>query len=101
MQGALARTLALSGKTEMARTVLGVLTDLSSRRYVSPFEFLTIHFALGDLDEGYRWLTKACDDRSFELLAMNVDPRFDQLRTDPRFLVLLERVGVAAAAGGA
>jgi serine/threonine-protein kinase len=100
MQGALARTLALSGKSEMARDMLGTLTELSSRRYVSPFEFLTISFALGDLDEGYRWLTRACDDRSFELLAMNVDPRFDQLRTDPRFVALLERVGVVAHAGG-
>ena len=96
MQGALARTLALSGKGDNARTMLQVLAELASRRYVSPFEFLTIYFALGDLRQGYAWLAKACDDRCFELLAMAFDPRFDQLRSDPRFVAIARRVGVGA-----
>jgi serine/threonine-protein kinase len=91
MQGALARTLALSGKAQHARQTLGSLRDLSTTRYVSPFEFLTIHFALGELEKGFRWLTKACDDRCFELLAVNYDQRFDALRTDRRFLAVAHR----------
>ena len=63
MQGALARTLALSGKTEDARDMLWTLADLARRRYVSPFEFVTIHFALGDIEQGYDWLARACGDR--------------------------------------
>jgi hypothetical protein len=55
---------------------------------------VTIYFALGDTDLGYRWLTKACDDRSFELLALKVDPRFDTLRDDKRFTAALARVGL-------
>lgn len=94
MQGALARTLALSGKTESARATLAMLEELSKTRYVSPFEFLTISFALGDSGEGYHWLTRACDDRSFELLALKVDPRFEGLRDEPRFLAALRRVGL-------
>jgi serine/threonine-protein kinase len=94
MQGALARTLALSGKTETARHMLQRLAERAAERYVSPFEFVTITFALGDVDDGYRWLTKACDDRCFELLAMAYDPRFDALRKDPRFAAIARRVGV-------
>jgi TolB-like protein/Flp pilus assembly protein TadD len=91
MQGALARTLALSGKTDHARQTLRLLRDLSGTRYVSPFEFLTIHFALGDLEKGFRWLTKAYDDRCFELLSVKFDPRFDMLRADRRFIAVTER----------
>ena len=91
MQGALARTLALSGKTDHARQTLRLLRELATSRYVSPFEFLTIHFALGDLERGFRWLTKACDDRCFELLAVKYDPRFDVLRNDSRFIAVTER----------
>jgi TolB-like protein/Flp pilus assembly protein TadD len=96
MQGALARTLALSGKADKARAILTVLADLSRERYISPFEFLTIHFALGDLEQGHAWLGKACDDRCFELLALNVDPRFDQVRQDPRFAAIARKVGLTS-----
>ena len=96
MQGALARTLALSGRVDRRAPSSRSLADLSRERYVSPFEFLTIHFALGDLELGYAWLDKACDDRCFELLALNVDPRFDGLRDDERFITLTRRVGLAS-----
>lgn len=95
MQAALARTLALSGRADQARATLRYLSDLAGTRYVSPFEFVTIYFALGDAGRGYRWLSKACDDRCFEMLALKVDPRFDQLREDGRFLALTRRVGLA------
>jgi serine/threonine-protein kinase len=94
MQGALARTLALSGKADKSRATLRALTDLASTRYVSPFEFLTIHFALGELGKGFTWLSKACDDRCFEMLAVKVDPRFDALKSDPRFSAITRRVGL-------
>jgi TolB-like protein/Flp pilus assembly protein TadD len=94
MQGALARTLALSGKADKARATLRMLSELAVTRYVSPFEFLTIHFAMGELDKGYAWLGKACDDRCFEMLAVNVDPRFDLLRDEERFVTIARRVGV-------
>ena len=96
MQGALARTLALSGKADKAREILQVLAGLARQRYVSPFEFLTIHFALGDMDQGYDWMAKACGDRCFELLAINADFRFDQLRTDARFVSVARRVGLTS-----
>ena len=94
MHGALARTLALSGKMDKSRLMLQTLEERARTRYVSPFEFLTIYFAMGDIERGYAWLTKACDDRSFELLALKVDPRFDTLREEERFLAAVRRVGL-------
>ncbi len=94
MQGALARTFALSGKTDSARATVRTLEELSRTRYVSPFEFVIIHFALGETAKGFTWLRKACDDRSFELLALKVDPRFEALQDDARFAALARRVGL-------
>jgi serine/threonine-protein kinase len=94
MKGALARTLALSGRRDDTVRILSELDGLSKTRYVSPFEFATIHFVLGHLDEGFEWLSKACQDRCFELIVIKVDPRFDSLRGDPRFTKLAAQLGV-------
>jgi tetratricopeptide (TPR) repeat protein len=94
MHGALARTFALSGRREQAETALKALVQLAAGRYVSPFEFVTIYFALGDTAMGYEWLSKACDDRCFELLALKVDPRLESLRDDSRFAAAARRVGL-------
>jgi TolB-like protein/Flp pilus assembly protein TadD len=94
MQSALARTLALSGTVDRALETLRTLETLRASRYVSPFELVTMSFAVGDIDGGYRWLAEACDDRCFELLALKVDPRFETLRTDSRFLSALKRIGL-------
>ena len=94
MQSALARTLALSGKRDRAIEELRSLGELASARYVSPVEFMTLSFAAGDNEAGYRWLTKAGDDRCFDLLALKVDPRFDGLRDDRRYAAVAGRIGL-------
>jgi TolB-like protein/Flp pilus assembly protein TadD len=94
MHAALARTLALSGKGDQAQTVLRQLDQQATNRYVSPFEYVAVYFALGDHPKAYARLEKACDDRCFELLALKVDPRFETLRTDSRFLAALRRIGL-------
>ena len=94
MHGALGRTFALSGRRKMALDVLRKLESYASERYVSPLEFAWIHFALGDVDLGFRWLTKACEDRSFDLISLKVDPRYDPLRDDERFAPILRQLGL-------
>jgi serine/threonine-protein kinase len=94
MQSALARTLALAGKREPAIETLQRLEQLAASRYVSPVEFMTAAFAAGDLESGFRWLTKACDERCFEMLTLKADPRLGGLRDDPRFNAITSRVGL-------
>ena len=48
---------------------------------------------LGEKDEAFQFLERAFAERSFWMPFLNVDPLFDNLRGDPRFQNLLERVG--------
>jgi TolB-like protein/Flp pilus assembly protein TadD len=97
MHGALGRTFALSGRKKQAVEVLRKLETFAKERYVSPLEFAWIQFALGEIDLGFRWLQKALEDRSFDLISIKVDPRFDTLKDDPRFETIARRMGVVSA----
>jgi serine/threonine-protein kinase len=94
VHGALGRTFALSGRKKQALEVLGKLEAFAKQRYVSPMEFAWIHFALEQTDHGFRWLTKASEDRAFELIHLKVDARFDPLRDDRRFAAIMKRLGL-------
>lgn len=94
MQAALGRTFALSGKKSDALRIMRELHDLAEKRYVSPFELASIHFALGHVDEGFEWLAKAFQDRCFELISLRADPRWEALRGNPRFHKLFDQLGL-------
>jgi serine/threonine-protein kinase len=94
MRGALGRTLALSGRKKEALKTLSDLHDLAAKRYVSAFELASLHFALGQVEPGFEWLTRAYQDRCFELVSIRVDPRFDSLRGHPMFISLSSKLGV-------
>jgi serine/threonine-protein kinase len=94
MQAALGRTLALSGKRNEALRILRELRELAEKRYVSPFEIASLHFALGDSDQAFDWLTRAFQDRCFELICLKVDPRMTSLWGNPRFQNLFRQLGL-------
>ncbi len=94
MRAALGRSYALTGRRDRARAILRELQQLAQQRYVSPFEFASIYFALGQTDVGFVWMGKACEERCFDLILMKVDPRFDPIRSDPRFAAIARKVGV-------
>jgi hypothetical protein len=60
--------------------------------------------ALGAHDDAIRELERACDERSSSLHMVGIAPEFAPLRSDRRFISLLEKIGlepekVFAAAG--
>ncbi len=97
--GALARTFALSGHATRAIEALETLKQLATNRYVSPLDFAWVSLALGHRDEGFYWLTKAFDDRTFDLICIRVDPRFDSLRVEEQFVRLERRLALTPPSG--
>jgi tetratricopeptide (TPR) repeat protein len=52
-----------------------------------------LHSSLGEKDQAIALLETAYQKRFYALWYMKVDPRYDNLRNDPRFADLLKRVG--------
>ncbi|HEY8227785.1 MAG TPA: protein kinase [Pyrinomonadaceae bacterium] len=91
---ALARAYALSGKRAEAQKGLVELQELSRQRYVSSVSIAQIYAALDDKDQAFAWLDKAEKENDANLARFKVDPRFDSLRSDPRFADLVRRLSL-------
>ena len=73
--------------------MLDELKELSRCRHVSDYDIATVHTALGDKEQALASLEKGYEKLE-SLGALNVDPRFDSLRGEPRFERLLRRLGL-------
>jgi tetratricopeptide (TPR) repeat protein len=51
----------------------------------SPYDMATICAASGDQAAAFRWLEKAVDQRSVDVIWLRVDPRLDPIREKPEF----------------
>jgi tetratricopeptide (TPR) repeat protein len=87
-----ARTYALWGKRDEAQRRLDELVRSAKQKHVDPYNIGVIHASLGNIDEAFRWMDQAYQERSEELLLLKVDPRIDNLRSDPRYLDLLRKL---------
>jgi len=86
---------AKAGRSAEARRILDELTNQSRDRYVGAYALAVVHLALGEKEEGLRFLEKAFDDRDILLQgfygSIKTDKRLDSLRGNPRFERLVER----------
>jgi TolB-like protein/DNA-binding winged helix-turn-helix (wHTH) protein/Flp pilus assembly protein TadD len=89
----LAHAYAMIGRRAEAERILLDLERKSKRVYVSPYTIATIYAGLGDKDRSFEFLERAYQERSLEISwHLKVDLRIDNLRSDPRFQILLRRV---------
>jgi serine/threonine protein kinase/Tol biopolymer transport system component/tetratricopeptide (TPR) repeat protein len=86
--------LASSGRKEMALQIVERLKKLSQEMYVSPYFIALIYTGLGNHEAAFEWLEKACESRDEWMLWLGTEPKFDPIRSDPRFEGLLKRVGL-------
>ena len=86
---------AVSGKRSEAQKVLDELKSLSKQRYVPAYNIATVYVGLGEKEQAIAWLEKAYEDRDVRLVFLKVEPRWDDLRADSRFIDLIVRVGLA------
>jgi serine/threonine protein kinase/tetratricopeptide (TPR) repeat protein len=94
MKAALGRAYAESQKEHEANEVLNELNELAKRQYVSAYEVATIYVALGDKEQAFELLEKACAEHSFHFINLNVSPQFKSISSDSRFHDLVQRIGL-------
>ena len=92
--GALGHVYAISGKRNEAFKVLEVLKNMSRHKYVSALDLAIVYAGLDDKEHTLEQLEKATENRSGWLINLRVEPRFDNFRLEPRYLALLQRIGL-------
>ena len=91
---AIGHVAGVAGQREEARQALNQLFSLSKQKYVTPYGVALVYAGLGEKEQAFEWLNKAYDERSHWLVWLKLDPRWDNLRPDPRFAKLVRRIGL-------
>ena len=83
------------------RALLGALIEGIKRKraagqYESAEHVAELYSRLGQVDPAIEWLETAFREHDPELNRLGVDPIFDPLRKDPRFVAMLHRLGLDA-----
>jgi len=68
---------------------------LAHGKYQSAQMIANYHPIAGTNSEALQWLEWAVKERSAWLPEINLDPTFDSIRSDPRFIEVLKKIGLA------
>jgi len=90
----LAYAYVMSGDLEKARETLGELDELSKSIHVSKYCLAPIYAAMENKNRAFELLEVAYEERDGNLIFLKVDPKFDVLRSDPRFEMMLKKIGL-------
>lgn len=89
---ALGYAYAKSGETEKARKIIEFLKEKSKTRYIPPSFIGAIYLGLNEKDTAMQYLEKAAEVNDYWLSTYELDPWFDPIRNDPRFLLIQKNI---------
>lgn len=84
----------VSGKKAAGQIILDTLNALARRKFVTSYGMALIYAGLDEKEKAFEWLNKAVEERSNWLVWLKTDPRWIPLRTDKRFALLVNSVGL-------
>jgi tetratricopeptide (TPR) repeat protein len=90
----LALAYAGAGMRDEAQAALDRMSQPSSQSQFLPREAALLHARFGENDKAFEVLEQAYANHYFAVTQLNIDPRFDPLRSDPRYTDLLRRLGL-------
>lgn len=101
INGLVMKAIALAGSGNRAEA-LSILEDLqhnqrnpgASNDYIPPGVLGYAYASLAEKERAFAWLEKAYAVHDPALANLKVDPGFDSLRDDPRYVALLKKVGL-------
>jgi len=85
--------LARAGRSAEAKACI---EELSALPAPPALEIARVYLGLRDADAAFHWLEKAVAQRAVHLILVPGDPRFDWLRTQPRYAQVLRPMGLPA-----
>ncbi len=88
---ALAASYAAGGRAEDAHRILEQLREMAATRYVSPYHLSLVYLHLGERERALALLEEAHAIGDGWLVWLGVEPQFDALRDEPRFVETLRR----------
>jgi tetratricopeptide (TPR) repeat protein len=83
-----------SGQVTKAREALKELERLNQQMEMDPLPIAVAYIGIGDKDNAFFWMEKAYQQHSSSLNAIKVDPIYDPLHDDSRYLAFLRRLGL-------
>jgi TolB-like protein/DNA-binding winged helix-turn-helix (wHTH) protein/tetratricopeptide (TPR) repeat protein len=90
----LARAYARKGYTGWLQERLNRLNEKSKDGNPMSFEHAELYAALGNTDRAMHYLEQGYREHTIELVRLQVNPAYDDMRTDPRFQDLVHRIGL-------
>ena len=95
IMGFLGYVYAVSGNLDKAQRILEEMQRQRAERYVSGYAVALVYAGLAEYDLAFKWLDMACEDRDEYLTwGLGIDPRLDGLRSDQRYVQLMNRIGL-------
>ena len=84
--------LAKLGRRDEAQIGLNKLLKMSKERFVPPYHIALIYNGLGEKDETFAWLERGFQQRDPKMTFLKVEPKWNNLRSEPRFIDLMRRM---------
>lgn len=69
-----------------------MLDEQAQKDYVSPMNFANEYARLGDKQKALECLKKAAEEKSPRLIRLKVEPRWDEYRSEPKFLEIVQKM---------
>jgi len=89
----LGQAYARNGQKEEAQKILARLNEEAKSHYIAPYAFALVQIALGDKDRAIEALEHAYEQGETNyLFVIKVDPLLDDLRGQPRFEALVQKI---------
>jgi TolB-like protein/Tfp pilus assembly protein PilF len=92
--GALGYAYAVAGKRNEAEEILEQLNVLSQKTLVSSLSLAMIYAALGEKEQALDRIETGIEEREEKVAYIKVNPAFDSLHSEPRFIEILKKIGL-------
>jgi hypothetical protein len=84
----------LKGEKEKTQAILDELLERSKKEHMSPFIIALLYADLGEKDQAFEYLEKGYEKRDIWLSFIKWLTLSYFLRTDPRFIAFLKKMGL-------